>query len=112
MVHFGNRIKTLAEGAGMSIPELARRLGKTKPTVYEMLEKEDVNTSILKSVAEIFNIGLADMLADDIETIEKHNESEGPLLEVIADQQKTIRYLREKLEAVEAKGGSEAVHIA
>lgn len=34
------------------------------------------------------------------------------LIEVISDQQKTIKYLREKLEAVEAKGGSEAIHTA
>ena len=31
--------------------DLAKRLGKTKQAVYDMLDKEDVNTSLLRELA-------------------------------------------------------------
>lgn len=52
----GLKIKQLCERDGISLAELARRLNRTRPAVYEMVEKEDVNTSILRECSTIFNI--------------------------------------------------------
>lgn len=45
----GLKIKELASKKNITLADLAKRLGKTKQAVYEMVEKEDVNTSILKN---------------------------------------------------------------
>lgn len=51
----GEKIKNLCERDNISLAELARRLGKTRPAIYEMVEKEDINTSILRDCSKIFN---------------------------------------------------------
>lgn len=103
MLHFGEKIKELVESRGMSIPEFARQLGKTKPTVYEMLGKEDVNTAILKKIADIFGIGLSDFFVEDVEDIRPKDDSKDALIRIVEDQQRTIKYLREKLQGYEEK---------
>ena len=40
----------------IEVADLAKRLGKTKQAVYDMLDKEDVNTSLLRELAAIFNV--------------------------------------------------------
>ena len=38
---------------------LAKRLGKTKQAVYDMLEKKDVNTSLLRQLSPIFHVPIS-----------------------------------------------------
>lgn len=52
----GLKIKELASERNLTLADLAKRLGKTKQAVYEMVEKEDVNTSILKKLCSEFNV--------------------------------------------------------
>lgn len=52
----GQKIKDLASQRNITLAELAKRLGKTKQAVYEMVEKEDINTSILRQCIEIFKV--------------------------------------------------------
>lgn len=52
----GLKIKELMIQENIEVPELARRIGKTKQAVYDILDKEDVNTSLLKQLATVFNI--------------------------------------------------------
>ncbi len=49
----------------MDAPELARRLDKTKQAVYDMIEKQDVSTSVLRKLSEIFNVPLTYFVTDD-----------------------------------------------
>lgn len=55
-MEIGLRIKELMFQENIEIPELAKKLGKTKQAIYDMLEKKDVNTSILRDLSSIFNI--------------------------------------------------------
>ncbi len=52
----GRKIKELASQKNITLADLAKKLGKTKQAVYEMVEKEDVNTSILRQCIEIFKV--------------------------------------------------------
>lgn len=61
----GLKIKELMSKEKMDAPALARRLGKTKQAVYDMLEKDDLNTSILRTLAGIFNVPVTFFLTDD-----------------------------------------------
>lgn len=49
-------IKELMLKQNVEVADLAKRLGKTKQAVYDMLDKEDVNTSLLRELAAIFNV--------------------------------------------------------
>jgi len=49
-------IKELMLKQNIEVADLAKRLGKTKQAVYNMLDKEDVNTSLLRELAAIFNV--------------------------------------------------------
>jgi transcriptional regulator with XRE-family HTH domain len=49
-------IKELMLKQNIEVADLAKRLGKTKQAVYDMLDKEDVNTSLLRDLAAIFNV--------------------------------------------------------
>lgn len=49
-------IKELMLKQNIEVADLAKRLGKTKQAVYDMLDKEDDNTSLLRELAAIFNV--------------------------------------------------------
>lgn len=49
-------IKELMLKQNIEVADLAKRLGKTKQAVYDILDKEDVNTSLLRELAAIFNV--------------------------------------------------------
>lgn len=49
-------IRELMLKQNIEVADLAKRLGKTKQAVYDMLDKEDVNTSLLRELAAIFNV--------------------------------------------------------
>lgn len=63
----GLKIKELMSKEKMDAPTLARRLGKTKQAVYDMLEKEDVNTAILRQLSGIFKVPVTFFLTEEQE---------------------------------------------
>ena len=63
----GLKIKGLMSKEKMDAPTLARRLGKTKQAVYDMLEKEDVNTAILRQLSGIFKVPVTFFLTEEQE---------------------------------------------
>ena len=61
----GLKIKELASKENITLAELAKRLGKTKQAIYEMVEKDDVNTSILRRLCHEFGIPVTFFFEDD-----------------------------------------------
>ena len=61
----GLKIKELMSKEYLDAPTLARRLGKSKQAVYDMLEKTDLNTSVLRNLAEIFHVPVTFFLTDE-----------------------------------------------
>ena len=52
----GLKIKELMRKEKIDAPTLAKRMGKTKQAIYDMLDKDDLNTSILRQLSDIFNV--------------------------------------------------------
>lgn len=50
MVHIGLKIKDLVESKKITVIELSKVLGKSRQTVYNMYNEEDVSTEILKKI--------------------------------------------------------------
>lgn len=61
----GLKIKGLMSKENIDAPTLARRLGKSKQAVYDMLEKTDLNTSVLRNLAEIFHVPVTFFFTDE-----------------------------------------------
>ncbi len=55
-MNIGLRIKQLAAKKNLTLADLAKDMGKTKQAVYEMVEKEDVNTQILKTLSSLYGV--------------------------------------------------------
>ena len=83
----GLKIKELMSKEKLDAPTLARRLGKSKQAVYDMLEKTDLNTSVLRNLAEIFHVPVTFFLTDEATD---NNE--------VADLKKEIAELRLEVE--------------
>nr|UWI14006.1 MAG: helix-turn-helix domain protein [Bacteriophage sp.] len=60
----GLKIKELADKKNITLADLAKRIGKTKQAVYEMVDKEDVNTSILRKLSMEFNVPICYFFED------------------------------------------------
>ncbi len=56
MFNIGLKIKELMSQEKIDAPELAKRIGKTKQAVYAMLDKEDINTAVLRDISKVFNV--------------------------------------------------------
>ena len=92
----GLKIKELMSKEKMDAPTLARELGKTKQAVYDMLEKEDVNTAILRQLSNIFKVPVTFFLTEEREN---GNQEELDLLrrEVVALKEEIQRLKELKL---------------
>jgi transcriptional regulator with XRE-family HTH domain len=55
-MHIGLRIKELASKENLEIPVLAEKLGRSKQAVYDMLSKQDLNTSVLRELSTILKV--------------------------------------------------------
>ena len=43
---------------------MAKRIGKTKQAVYAMLDKEDINTAVLRDISKVFNVPITFFFGD------------------------------------------------
>lgn len=49
----------------LEIPDLAKKLGKSKQAIYDLLEKDDVNTSLLRDLSSVFNVPITIFFDDN-----------------------------------------------
>lgn len=104
MIYIGLKIKELMSKEKMDTPALAKRLKKSKQAVYDMLEKQDVNTSVLRELADIFNVPLTYFFTDENETPSGSQEDVDSLKREIASLKSEIERLRElKLPTMDSK---------
>lgn len=66
MDSIGLKIKKLMNKEKIDAPTLARRLGKTKQAVYDMLGKDDINTALLRHVAAELGVSVTYFFDEDI----------------------------------------------
>lgn len=104
MVYIGLKIKELMSKEKMDAPALAKRLNKSKQAVYDMLEKQDLSTSVLRELADIFNVPITYFLTDENEYPLSGQEDVDSLKREIALLKSEVERLREiKLPTMDAK---------
>lgn len=104
-MNIGLKIKELASEKNLTLADLAKRLGKTKQAVYEMVEKEDVNTSILKKLCSEFNVPISYFFEGDeagVQVIAHHNSQAVGIGNITQSGDQTeISLLKEKVKHLE-----------
>ena len=70
MLHIGLKIRHLMDKENLDAAKLGKRLGKTKQAVYDMLAKEDLNTSVLR---ELSNVPLTYFVSENLSPAEYKN---------------------------------------
>lgn len=73
MVGIGLKIKELMSKENMDAPTLAKKLCKSKQAVYDMLDKNDLNTSVLRQLANVFNVPVVFFLTDQKDVQDSEN---------------------------------------
>lgn len=63
-MHIGLEINNLARKKKINLAELARRIGRDKQSVYEMVKKEDLNTGLLKKIAMALDVPITHFFED------------------------------------------------
>lgn len=58
-MHIGKKIKELAENKKLTAPKLGKALGITKQAIYDLYDKEDVNTKLLKQIADELGVPIS-----------------------------------------------------
>jgi hypothetical protein len=62
----GEKIKVLMSESNIDIAALAKDLGKSRQAVYDLLDKKDVNTSVLRDLCKIFNVPITIFFEENI----------------------------------------------
>ncbi len=99
-----NKIKSISNAQGLSMNDLALRLGITKAAVYRMLSVESISVKQLELIAQILNVSPV-VFFDDSDIASPLESKE--LIQALKDktklQEEIIKLLREQLLDCKAK---------
>lgn len=90
----GLRIKELMSQEKIDVPTLAKQIGKTKQAVYDMLGKDDLNTSILRRLSIVFNVPIS-YFFEGKECVNGDQEEIKSLRQEVLELKKEVRRLNE-----------------
>ncbi len=55
MVHIGKKIEEVVRAKRIGISELAELINKSRPLVYDIFDRESIDTALLKRLSEVLN---------------------------------------------------------
>ncbi len=55
MVHIGRKIEEVVRAKRIGISELAELINKSRPLVYDIFDRESIDTALLKRLSEVLN---------------------------------------------------------
>jgi len=105
MQKIGSIIKEKLKGKGFTVSEFARRINTNRNNVYDIFQRESIDTSLLQKISEVLEYNLFVHYAEDnissivsenpiiYDNINKENTSG-----YVNDFQKEIDYLKQLLE--------------
>lgn len=97
-MNIGLRIKELASKEKLEIPEIAERLGKSKQAVYDMLSKQDLNTSVLRELSAILKVPITAFFQENDDL-----SPSSSIQEKLESAYQEIERLRKEVEEVRAR---------
>lgn len=101
MLHFGQLIKKIAEEKGLSAQELARKVKKSKITVYRDYQKLDLNTQSLREYCKALNIDITTLFINASDVTKTLEQTKRELEIVRKELQETRSYASRQEELID-----------
>lgn len=92
-MNIGLRIRELASKENLEISAIAEKLGKSKQAVYDMLSKQDLNTSVLRELSVILKVPIIAFFQET-----DNNNFDTSIQEKLESAYKEIERLKRELE--------------
>lgn len=97
-MHFGQKIKALAEQKKLSASELSSILGKkSRRSAYDIYNNEDINTKDLRTIAAHFGVPISYFFQDTSGNDSGHNLPEKKVITEDVGDNAVIALLKEQL---------------
>lgn len=77
MVHIGKKIEEVVRAKRIGISELAELINKSRPLVYDIFDRESIDTALLKKLSEVLNFNFFGLYFPNNEL---NGQQEGPPL--------------------------------
>ena len=78
-MHVGYKIKQLMDSKNMTVTDISKEWGKSRTAVYDIQEKPDINTSVLRIFAKILDVPMV-YFFEDLQKDEKKDKCNEELI--------------------------------
>lgn len=85
MVHIGKKIEEVVRAKRIGISELAEMINKSRPLVYDIFDRESIDTALLKRLSEVLNFNFFGLYFtnNELNTQQSRSLSKDELIEVL-----------------------------
>ena len=97
-VHIGKIIKHLVKSKGISVTNFADKINYSRRNVYEIFDKETIDTGLLIKISKIldYNLFLNYITEAEIIVIKTKNTKSEELMSIILDIKKSVDTIKSK----------------
>lgn len=98
MVHIGKQIKKTVKEKGMGVTEFARRINTNRNNVYDIFQRESLDTALLKKISNVLQLDFFKYFSDyptDLSDIES-----GKNKTAIANEENTNHILSKEISSL------------
>jgi len=95
MIHIGKIIKKKIKERGISITEFGRRINTHRRNVYDIFERESIDTALLYKISNVLEQNLFEYYIEKQAIIGTENQNKEILEEQIKNSLKEITYLKQ-----------------
>ena len=95
MIHIGKIIKKKIKERGISITEFGRRINTHRRNVYDIFERESIDTALLYKISNVLEQNLFEYYIEKQAIIGTENQNKEILEEQIKNYTKEIDYLKQ-----------------
>ena len=95
-MNIGLKIKKLVTDNKMSVVELSEKIGKSRQTTYDMLEKPHVSSEILVKLSDLFNLPIEFFFTEDYDSqVVSASKKQQPSKEIAQADKEKARLIKE-----------------
>ncbi len=96
-VHIGIIIKSLVKKKGISVTEFAKRINYTRRNIYEIFEKDTIDTGLLQKISKVLevNIFINYISEEELFKIKSDKTTHEELKEIVVELKNEVERLKE-----------------
>jgi hypothetical protein len=109
-IHIGKIIKKLVKKKGFGVPEFAKEINYSRRNVYEIFERETIDTGLLIKVSKVLgeNLFLHYITEEEISSFKDSKSTKEDLKEILSDLRVEVKRLRDSNVTIKKKETTKA----